>query len=196
MVVTAEGPVPSQGFDNEFETDEKFEDDAYVLYTYSLTAKEIKSVEAAKKVEGTVTVAENSKTDLDEKKALTIDDTRYKAAVKVGGEDIGEVSVKQDYTIYLDSYGYMIYVEENEEIGDYALVLQTAGLSPTSSARRLSCSSPMVPPRLLPPRRTITRAPMPSLITPSSPTRLTPMAFTPCARLLLPRLPMSTTAPL
>ena len=129
VVVTAEGPVPSQGFDNEFETDEKFEDDAYVLYTYSLTAKEIKSVEAAKKVEGTVTVAENSKTDLDEKKALTIDGTRYKAAVKVGGEDIGEVSVKQDYTIYLDSYGYMIYVEENEEIGDYALVLQTAAKS-------------------------------------------------------------------
>ena len=129
VVVTAEGPVPSQGFDNEFETDEKFEDDAYVLYTYSLTAKEIKSVEAAKKVEGTVTVAENSKTNLDEKKALTIDGTRYKAAVKVGGEDIGEVSVKQDYTIYLDSYGYMIYVEENEEIGDYALVLQTAAKS-------------------------------------------------------------------
>ena len=129
VVVTAEGPVPVQGFDNEFETDEKFEDDAYVLYTYSLTAKEIKSVEAAKKVEGTVTVAENSKTDLDEKKALTIDGTRYKAAVKVGGEDIGEVSVKQDYTIYLDSYGYMIYVEENEEIGDYALVLQTAAKS-------------------------------------------------------------------
>ena len=129
VVVTAEGPVPSQGFDNEFETDEKFEDDAYVLYTYSLTAKEIKSVEAAKKVEGTVTVAENSETDLDEKKALTIDGTRYKAAVKVGGEDIGEVSVKQDYTIYLDSYGYMIYVEENEEIGDYALVLQTAAKS-------------------------------------------------------------------
>ena len=129
VVVTAEGPVPVQGFDNEFETDDKFADDDYVLYTYSLTAKEIKSVEAAKKVEGTVTVAENSKTDLDEKKALTIDGTRYKAAVKVGGEDIGEVSVKQDYTIYLDSYGYMIYVEENEEIGDYALVLQTAAKS-------------------------------------------------------------------
>ena len=37
--------------------------------------------------------------------------------------------MKQDYTIYLDSYGYMIYVEENEEIGDYALVLQTANKS-------------------------------------------------------------------
>ena len=62
-----------------------------------------------------------------QKKALTIDGTRYKAAVKVGGEDIGEVSVKQDYTIYLDSYGYMIYVEENEAIGDYALILNIKG---------------------------------------------------------------------
>ena len=127
VVVTAEGPVPVQGFDNEFETDEKFEDDAYVLYTYSLSAKEIKSVEAAKKVEGKVTVAENSDTNNNDKKALTIDGTRYKAAAKIGGENLADVSVKQDYTIYVDSYGYMIYVEENEEIGDYALILNIKG---------------------------------------------------------------------
>ena len=35
--------------------------------------------------------------------------------------------MKQDYTIYLDSYGYMIYVEENEAIGDYALILNIKG---------------------------------------------------------------------
>ena len=127
VVVTAEGPVPVQGFDNEFETDEKFEDDAYVLYTYSLTAKEIKSVELAKKVEGKVTVAENKDKDGVNGKALTIDGTRYKAAAQLGGEDIGNVSVKQDYTIYVDSYGYMIYVEEIEEIGDYALILNIKG---------------------------------------------------------------------
>ena len=127
VVVTAEGPVPVQGFDNEFETDEKFEDDAYVLYTYSLSAKEIKSVELAKKVEGTVTVAENSDTNNNDKKALTIDGTRYKAAKMIGGENLADVSVKQDYTIYVDSYGYMIYVEENEEIGDYALILNIKG---------------------------------------------------------------------
>ena len=127
VVVTAEGPVPVQGFDNEFETDEKFEDDAYVLYTYSQSAKEIKSVELAKKVEGKVTVAENKEKDGVNGKALTIDGNRYKAAAKLGGEDIGNVSVKQDYTIYVDSYGYMIYVEEIEEIGDYALILNIKG---------------------------------------------------------------------
>ena len=127
VVVTAEGPVPVQGFDNEFETDDKFADDDYVLYTYSLTAKEIKSVEAAKKVEGTVTVAENKVTNNADNKALTIDGTRYKAAAKIGGENLADVSVKQDYTIYVDSYGYMIYVEEQEEVGDYALILNIKG---------------------------------------------------------------------
>lgn len=37
------------------------------------------------------------------------------------------MSVKQDYTIYVDAYGYMIYVEEVEEIGNYALILNIKG---------------------------------------------------------------------
>ena len=122
VVVTAEGPVVAN-FKNEFETDDKFEVDDYVLYTHSLKEKEIESVAAATKVEGTVTVAENSDTNNNDKKALTIDGTRYKASAQIGGQNLSDVSVKQDYTIYLDSYGYMIYVEENEAIGDYALIL-------------------------------------------------------------------------
>ena len=70
VVVTAEGPVVAN-FKNEFETDDKFEVDDYVLYTYSLKEKEM---------EGTVTVAENSDTNNNDKKALTIDGTRYKAS--------------------------------------------------------------------------------------------------------------------
>lgn len=79
VVVTAEGPVVAN-FKNEFETNDKFEVDDYVLYTYSLKEKEIESVAAATKVEGTVTVAENSDTNNNGKKALTIDGTRYKAS--------------------------------------------------------------------------------------------------------------------
>ena len=126
VVVTAEGPVVAN-FKNEFETDDKFEVDDYVLYTYSLKEKEIESVAAATKVEGTVTVAENSVTNNSDKKALTINGTKYKASAKISGENLSDVSVKQDYTIYLDSYGYMIYVEENEAIGDYALILNIKG---------------------------------------------------------------------
>ena len=123
IVLTAEGPVPTSGFNKDFETNEKFEDDAYVLYTYSLTAKEVKSVKVAEKISGTVTVAENSATNNFDKKALTIDGTRYAASCKIGGYNLSDVSVKKDYTIYTDSFGYMIYVEEVEEIGDYALIV-------------------------------------------------------------------------
>ena len=122
VVVAPESEKPAN-FKNEFETDDKFEDDDYVLYTYSLKEKEIESVAAATKVEGTVTVAENSVTNNSDKKALTINGTKYEASAKISGENLSDVSVKQDYTIYLDSYGYMIYVEENEAIGDYALIL-------------------------------------------------------------------------
>ena len=126
VVVTAEGPVVAN-FKNEFETDDKSEVDDYVLYTYSLKEKEIESVAAATKVEGTVTVAENSDTNNNDKKALTIDGTRYKASAQIGGQNLSDVSVKQDYTIYVDAYGDMIYVEEVEEIGNYALILNIKG---------------------------------------------------------------------
>ena len=132
VVVTPEQPISGKApisSNEEFETDEKFEDDAYVLYTYSKDAKEIKSVEAAKVITGTVTRAENDKENTADSKALTIDGTRYKDSKNVAGDKLSDVSVKNDYTIYLDSYGYMIYVEEKEEIGDYALVLQTASKS-------------------------------------------------------------------
>ena len=126
VVVAPESEKPTN-FKNEFETDDKFEDDDYVLYTYSLKEKEIESVAVATKVEGTVTVAENSVTNNSDKEALTINGTKYKASAKISGENLSDVSVKQDYTIYLDSYGYMIYVEENEAIGDYALILNIKG---------------------------------------------------------------------
>ena len=53
----------------DFETAETFEDDAYVLYTYSQSADEVKSVALAEEVTGTVTRAENSVKDEDVKKA-------------------------------------------------------------------------------------------------------------------------------
>ena len=110
----------------EFETDDKFEDDDYVLYTYSQTADEVKSVAAAEKVEGYVSKTTNSTKDEDENKGITIADTAYKMSAATTGEPLGEVSVKNDYTAYLDQYGYVIYVEEIEEIGNYALLINVA----------------------------------------------------------------------
>ena len=97
----------------DFETAESFEDDAYVLYTYSQSADEVKSVALAEQVSGTVTRAENNAKDEDERKALTINGTRYTASKNIAGEDIGNVSVDEDYDVYLDAYGYLIYVEKS-----------------------------------------------------------------------------------
>ena len=110
----------------EYETDEKFEDDTYVLYTYSFKANEVKSVVAAEKVEGYVSKTINKATNEDENKGMTIAGTDYKMSKATAGEALGNVSVKNDYTVYLDQYGYIIYVEEIKEIGNYALVLATA----------------------------------------------------------------------
>ena len=110
----------------EFETDDKFEDEEYVLYTYSLTADEVKSVAAATKVEGYVSKTINKIDDEDKNNGMTIAGTEYKMSCAVAGEALGNVSVKNDYTAYLDQYGYVIFVEEIEEIGNYALLLDVA----------------------------------------------------------------------
>ena len=122
----------------DFETAESFEDDAYVLYTYSQSADEVKSVALAEEVTGTVTRAENS-ADMNnlDKKALTIGGTRYTSSKMAAGQNVGDVSVDEEYTIYLDAYGYMIYVEENDEIGDYALLVDTQDKSNFSRNRAL-----------------------------------------------------------
>ena len=110
----------------EFETDETFADDTYVLYTYSFKAEAVKSLAAAEKVEGYVTKTINSAIDLDKNNGMTISGTEYKMSLATAGEKLGNVSVKNDYTVYLDQYGYIIYVEQVQELGNYALVLATA----------------------------------------------------------------------
>ena len=110
----------------EFETDETFADDTYVLYTYSFKAEAVKSLAAAEKVEGYVTKTINSASDLDKNNGMTIGGTEYKMSLATAGEALGNVSVKNDYTVYLDQYGYIIYVEQVQELGSYALVLATA----------------------------------------------------------------------
>ena len=57
---------------------------------------------------------------------MTIAGTDYKMSKANAGDALGNVSVKNDYTVYLDQYGYIIYVEEIKEIGNYALLLATA----------------------------------------------------------------------
>ena len=132
VVIAPEAPIGTGltapiGGNEEFETDEDFDDEAYVLYTYSEAVDEIKSVELAELVNGTVTRAENDNKNEDDAKALTIDGTRYTDSYMVAGEKLGDISVDEEYNVYLDSYGYMIYVERIDEIGDYALLYNIDG---------------------------------------------------------------------
>ena len=100
-----------------YETDEKFEDDAYVLYTYA--AGEVQSVVVAEKVSGdlsTYTVGKN----------LTVAGTKYDYSKNKVVP--ASYSTKSDYDVYLDAYGYAIYVDEQEFISsDYAFVLNAVG---------------------------------------------------------------------
>ena len=43
----------------------------------------------------------------------------------------------EDYDVYLDAYGYLIYVEEVDEIGDYALLMNTQDKGDFSNNRAL-----------------------------------------------------------
>ena len=130
VVIDTESVKPVSAGTVEFETDEAFEDDAYVVYTYSQSAKEVKSVSLAKLVSGEVTRAVNSERNEDVRKSVTIDGTVYDAAKNIDGVLIGEISVNNDYDIYLDEFGYMIYIEETESVsGDYALVKNTQNKS-------------------------------------------------------------------
>ena len=107
-----------------YETNETFEDDAYVLYTFSEKEDEIQSVELAKSVAGTVTKVENDKkVDASKNKNVTINGETYKASATMANEILDKVSPKNDYTLYLDSYGYGIFVEEEEYVStDFALL--------------------------------------------------------------------------
>ena len=141
VVVPADGTsvVPAGGLRNgEFETDDTFEDDAYVLYTYSLKADEIKSVaNVSKAVSGTATQVENNRNLGDENKAVTIESTSYKFSKKSAGVSLSDISVDTDYDLYLDAYGYAIFVEEIEEIGNYALLMNYQNKSDFNDTKAL-----------------------------------------------------------
>ena len=128
VVANASKTAPAN-FDGKYETDEEFDDDAVVLYTFSESAKEIKSVKVAEKVTGEVTkiVAD---------KSYTLGGTDYKISKKIGYDGDVTVSTKSDYNFYLDNDGNVIYVEEDEFVSnDYAMVLAIEGDGSFTDAR-------------------------------------------------------------
>ena len=117
-----------ESFNRDFETEVKFEDDAIVGYTYSVSANEIKSVKVAETAEGVVTEARNAKDEYYDAASIAFDGTVYKAAKKfIDNSEVGSNMLKGTYKVYLDQYGYMLSVEEVSELsGNYALLTQAA----------------------------------------------------------------------
>ena len=126
-------PAGASGVEN-FTTDEKFDDDAMVYYTYSESAEEIKSVAVCETASGTVTEAQNAKNAKVDTANVTIGGTKYKAAAKFVGEEVSDVMVKYDYKVYLDGNANMLKIEKVSKLSnEYALVRATQGKNVFSS---------------------------------------------------------------
>ena len=98
-----------------YETDDAFTEDDVVLFTYSVKAGEIKSVKMAESVEGNLTKYTTGK-------SLTLGDTTYKYSKNIENTDV--MSTKNDYVVYLDENGLVIFVDEKEfNASDYAYVM-------------------------------------------------------------------------
>ena len=111
----------------DFETAESFDEESYVLYTFSEKEDQICSVVPAESVTGTVTRVVNKTNDRNNS-GVTLGGTEYKASATMALDLLDALSVDLDYTAYLDEYGYVITVDE-EDFGDYALVLSIQGAS-------------------------------------------------------------------
>ena len=110
-----------------FYTDETFDEESYVLYTFSQKEDEMVTVQPAESVSGTVSKVVNKSNDR-ENSGMTMDGTEYKASATMALDLLSAISVDLDYTAYLDAYGYVITVDE-ADFGDYALVLDIEGSS-------------------------------------------------------------------
>ena len=119
------------GFRNNFDT-EDFDKDDIVTYTYSRKTGEncIQSMELAEAVTGTMSryTTEGS---------VTVAGTEYDANVASKAKIqtyVPSVDRSDEVTIYLDQYGYVVYVDADVEV-NYAVVLGYEGSNSLDSAR-------------------------------------------------------------
>ena len=114
IVINTMNKKPVTGGTVNYETNESFDDDAYVLYTYA--NNEVQSVAVAESVSGEVTTYTTGKN-------ITVGGTKYDYSKNIAGETAP--ATKNDYVVYLDAYGYAIYVDEEEFVSsDYAYVIK------------------------------------------------------------------------
>ncbi|WP_455580566.1 S-layer homology domain-containing protein, partial [Dysosmobacter sp.] len=100
---------------DDFDNLNAFEDEDYVLVT--VADNEIKSIAKAEKVTAAVTAYEDGD-------SVTADGTKYKYSktYNEGKGFDGNYSIKDDYDLYLDAYGYVIFADGVEDEGKYVYI--------------------------------------------------------------------------
>lgn len=114
------------GSGSTYETDADYAVDSYVLYTYSSKSGDVgvQSMQAAEEVTGNLTAYTQGK-------SVTVGGNVYKAnAVQASKDTITSAlsnAMKSDVTVYLDSYGYAVYVDADAASDNYAVVMGWTG---------------------------------------------------------------------
>ncbi len=112
---------------DDFDNLDAYEDEDYVLVT--VADNEVKSIAKAEKVTAAVTSYEDGEN-------VTAGGTTYdysKTYNEGNGFD-GDYSVKEDYDLYLDSYGYVIFADGVEDDGKYVYIDDFYAASNSSKA--------------------------------------------------------------
>ena len=112
---------------DDFDNLDAYEDEDYVLVT--VAAGEIKSIAKAEKVTATVT----SFVDED---SVTADGTSYEYNKSYNGAKgpAADYSINEDYDLYLDAYGYVMFADGVEDEGKYVYIDDFYAASNSSKA--------------------------------------------------------------
>ena len=111
------------GFGGNFDTEESFDVDDLVLYTYSNKSGD-KGIQTVINASETVTGTLKSYTS---GKSVKVADTTYKGTAAYKDQIASlDNAVDQEVTVYLDQYGYVVYVDTDTISGNYAVVLKKA----------------------------------------------------------------------
>ena len=108
------------GVGGNFDTEESFDVDDLVLYTYSNKSGD-KGIQTVINASETVTGTLKSYTS---GKSVKVADTTYKGTAAYKDQIASlDNAVDQEVTVYLDQYGYVVYIDTDAVTGNYAVVL-------------------------------------------------------------------------
>ena len=122
------------GVGGNFDTEESFDVDDLVLYTYSNKSGD-KGIQTVINATETVTGTLKSYTS---GKSVKVADTTYKGTAAYKDQIASlDNAVDQEVTVYLDQYGYVVYVDTDAITDNYAVVLRMSNSGVSDEAKLL-----------------------------------------------------------